>query len=82
MKGHTKLLIHSQIPVEFFGERVASLIDCDPRIEFLQGKITAPGLYCRGDVYVYPTDSRDRPKYSGGNSLRPARYRKRCWPLQ
>ena len=83
VKGHTKLLIHSQIPVEFFGERVASLIDCDPRIEFLQGKMTrARSVLSRGCLCLSDSTRRDRPKYSGGNSLRPARYWNRCWPLQ
>ena len=27
----------------------------DPRIEFIEKTVSAPGLYFRGDVYLYPT---------------------------
>jgi 1,2-diacylglycerol 3-alpha-glucosyltransferase len=54
VQGPARLVIHSQVPVSEYGA-AAPLIRGDPRIEFIEGTIPAPGLYHRGDVYVYPT---------------------------
>jgi 1,2-diacylglycerol 3-alpha-glucosyltransferase len=54
VQGPARLVIHSQVPVSAYGA-AAPLIQGDPRIEFIEGTVTAPGLYHRGDVYVYPT---------------------------
>lgn len=52
--GPAKLIIHSQVSVETYHD-VAHLIKSDPRIEFIEATVGAPGLYSLGDVYVYPT---------------------------
>jgi 1,2-diacylglycerol 3-alpha-glucosyltransferase len=54
VRGEAKLLIHSQVSLGRFAD-VADLIGVDPRIEFLQETVPPPGLYHRGDVYVYPS---------------------------
>jgi glycosyltransferase involved in cell wall biosynthesis len=55
VSGPARLVIHSQVPVDRYGEAVAAAIRDNPRIEFREGSVTTPGLYCLGDVYVYPT---------------------------
>lgn len=52
--GNARLIIHSQVGVDTFGE-VAALIENDPRIEFIEATVGAPGLYHCGDVYIYPS---------------------------
>jgi glycosyltransferase involved in cell wall biosynthesis len=52
--GAARLAIHSQVPVERYGP-VTEIIRADTRIEFIEATVGAPGLYHRGDVYVYPT---------------------------
>lgn len=52
--GNARLLIHSQVDLDHYAS-VAPLISNDPRIEFHVGTVKPPGLYHRGDVYVYPT---------------------------
>lgn len=54
VSGKVKLLIHSQTPVEEYGD-TAELIRKDRRIEFIEKTVPAPGLYHRGDVFVYPS---------------------------
>jgi 1,2-diacylglycerol 3-alpha-glucosyltransferase len=54
VSGPTRLVIHSQVSRSFLGE-VGSLLDADPRISFIEGTVTAPGLYHLGHVYIYPT---------------------------
>lgn len=54
VKGPAELIIHSQVPVEFFGSEIDRLIASDKRIKFIHQTVTAPGLYHLGDVYVYP----------------------------
>ena len=49
-----KLIIHSQVPVDKFGN-IGEIIEKNPRIEFIHRTVTAPGLYHLGDVYVYPS---------------------------
>lgn len=53
--GGCRLIIHSQVPVLMYGTEIADMIRQDTRIEFIEGSVTAPGLYYLGDVYVYPT---------------------------
>ena len=54
VSGKVKLLIHSQTPVEEYGD-TAELIRKDRRIEFIEKTVPAPGLYHMGDVFVYPS---------------------------
>jgi glycosyltransferase involved in cell wall biosynthesis len=42
------------VPAEKLGG-IAETIHKDSRIEFIEKTIPAPGLYFRGDVFVYPT---------------------------
>ncbi|MDO9546666.1 MAG: glycosyltransferase family 4 protein [Pelolinea sp.] len=55
VSGPARLIIHSQVPVENYGEEIAELIRTDTRIRFIELTVKAPGLYHLGDVYVYPT---------------------------
>ncbi|HEY5957341.1 MAG TPA: glycosyltransferase family 4 protein [Polyangiaceae bacterium] len=52
--GNARLIIHSQVGLDRYAS-VASLIHNDPRIEFIEATVGAPGLYHLGDVYVYPS---------------------------
>ncbi len=54
VKGNVKLIIHSQSPLSRYSD-VKKIIQNDSRIEFLNKTVSAPGLYYRGDVFVYPT---------------------------
>lgn len=54
VSGKAKLIIHSQVPVEDYGD-VAKTIRKDTRIEFIRKTVPAPGLYHMGDVFVYPS---------------------------
>lgn len=49
-----RLIIHSQVGIDRFNE-VKGLINSDPRIKFIEKTVSAPGLYFKGDVYIYPT---------------------------
>jgi 1,2-diacylglycerol 3-alpha-glucosyltransferase len=53
VNGAASLIIHSQIviPDRKLRERILQ----NPRIQLIEQTIGAPGLYTRGDVYVYPT---------------------------
>jgi len=53
--GPARLIIHSQVPVDYYGEEVAKIIHTDKRIQFIELTVPAPGLYHLGDIYVYPT---------------------------
>lgn len=53
--GHARLILHSQSPLENYGDTVATLVATDDRIDFIAKTVTAPGLYHMGDVFVYPT---------------------------
>lgn len=53
--GPAKLIIHSQVAKEIYGDEVAKPLSEDDRIEFIVKTVPAPGLYCLGDVYVYPS---------------------------
>jgi len=52
--GYAKLTIHSQVGLNEYSS-IEQIIQNDPRIEFVEGTYPLPGLYCLGDVYVYPT---------------------------
>jgi glycosyltransferase involved in cell wall biosynthesis len=54
VRGDTRLIIHAQVSPERLGG-IAETIHKDSRIEFIEKTIPAPGLYHRGDVFVYPT---------------------------
>jgi glycosyltransferase involved in cell wall biosynthesis len=53
VRGPARLVIHSQVPASVYGT-AGALLAQDPRTEFIEGTAAAPGLYDRGDVYVYP----------------------------
>jgi 1,2-diacylglycerol 3-alpha-glucosyltransferase len=55
VRGPVKLIIHSQVPLQNYGEDISSLIQNDNRISFISETVPIPGLYHLGDVYVYPT---------------------------
>lgn len=54
VRGNTRLIIHSQVSLKKYMP-VANLIKNDNRIEFIEGTFPLPGLYHKGDIYVYPT---------------------------
>ncbi len=54
VQGKARLIIHSQAPLREVPS-LMSLIEGDSRIEFVEGTVGLPGLYHRGDVYVYPS---------------------------
>lgn len=50
----SKLIVHTQMPIEqLVGQKAEALEKYN--IEVVEKTVTAPGLYYRGDVYVYPT---------------------------
>jgi glycosyltransferase involved in cell wall biosynthesis len=53
LSGPARLVLHSQVPAEQI-PRVGERVSADPRIEFHHETVGLPGLYHRGDVYVYP----------------------------
>ncbi len=53
--GNAKLIIHSIAPLAKYGQRAESIVSNEPRIEFTNRIVPAPGLYHLGDVFVYPT---------------------------
>jgi glycosyltransferase involved in cell wall biosynthesis len=58
VRGEAKLVIHTQVPLESrfpeIGEVVERLVR-NGKLECVVETVPAPGLYHRGDVYVYPT---------------------------
>jgi glycosyltransferase involved in cell wall biosynthesis/GT2 family glycosyltransferase len=54
IKGSAKLIIHSQVGIEKYKE-LAEILPKHPEIEFIEGNYPLPGLYSKGDVYVYPS---------------------------
>jgi glycosyltransferase involved in cell wall biosynthesis len=54
VSGKARLIVHSQGPL-LESPAAAAMIAEDPRIELVEAEVGAPGLYQRGDVYVYPT---------------------------
>lgn len=55
VKGNAKLVIHSQVGMQKYGDDIRELIRKDDRIEFIEKTVKAPGLYYLGDVFVYPS---------------------------
>lgn len=55
VKGAAQLIIHSQVPIEKFGDEIVELVNTDQRIRFIHKTVPAPGLYNLGDIYVYPS---------------------------
>lgn len=63
VKGPAKLVIHAQDELaKCFtwtkgneGIETSQRIRNDPRINLIEGEVGAPGLYHKGDVYVYPS---------------------------
>ena len=53
--GKARLVIHSIVPISRYGKEVSDIITRDRRIEFIEKRVTAPGLYHLGDVFVYPS---------------------------
>lgn len=51
---NSKLVIHTQIPVEKVSSYTTKELE-RYNIEIVEKTVTAPGLYYLGDVYVYPT---------------------------
>ena len=54
LRGRARLIIHSQAPAGKYGE-LQHVIKNDPRIEFIEKTVPAPGLFHLGNVYVYPS---------------------------
>lgn len=54
LSGDARFLLHMQAPLKGYPE-IAKLVEMDKRIEVVNETVPAPGLYHRGDVYVYPT---------------------------
>ena len=50
----SKLIIHTQIPIERFTKYDRVFLQ-NNNVEIIEKTVTAPGLYFMGDVYVYPT---------------------------
>jgi len=55
VKGNAKLILHSQVPLQKYGTDVLEVVRKDPRIQFIEKTVPAPGLYHLGDVFVYPS---------------------------
>lgn len=54
----SKLLIHTQVNlIKFFPELTSSINELikNGRLEIIEKTVTAPGLYHKGDIYVYPS---------------------------
>jgi glycosyltransferase involved in cell wall biosynthesis len=54
LQGPCRFVLHLQAPLANHPE-IAALCANDQRIEVINATVGAPGLYHRGDVYVYPT---------------------------
>lgn len=50
----SKLFIHTQLPIKTFTDHSIEEL-ADKNVTVFEGTVGAPGLYHRGDVYVYPT---------------------------
>lgn len=58
IQGEAKLVIHSQVSIQSFFPELEQLIlslKSQDRLEIHERTVGAPGLYTKGDVYVYPT---------------------------
>ena len=57
-KQQCKLVLHTQRPLESqFPELVDSMnkLKAEGKLELITGTVTAPGLYYKGDIYIYPS---------------------------
>lgn len=57
-RNKAKLLIHTQVPLSLSMSDLKNMIDELQRegsLEIIEGTVSAPGLYYRADVYVYPS---------------------------
>ena len=53
---NSKLLIHTQEKLDsFFSKELCYISDNNPNISVVNKTIQAPGLYAKGDIYVYPS---------------------------
>jgi 1,2-diacylglycerol 3-alpha-glucosyltransferase len=53
-----RLVIHSQLPEHKYPSKIRKTIKklkTNGNLDFIEGTVPAPGLYCKGDVYVYPS---------------------------
>lgn len=50
----SKLIIHTQIPISSVTKYTADFLK-ERNVEIIERTVTAPGLYYKGDIYVYPT---------------------------
>lgn len=55
LRGNSRLLVHSQVPLDRCPEAWKQHVQADPRIEFRTGTVKPPGLFHLADVYVYPS---------------------------
>lgn len=55
VKGNVKLILHSQVPLSKYGNDALEIARNDPRVEFIEKTVPAPGLYHLGDVFIYPS---------------------------
>ncbi len=53
-KGNCRFLLHIQASLDKF-PKIKRLSEADSRIDIVNEMVPPPGLYNRGDVYVYPT---------------------------
>ena len=52
----SKLIIHTQVKLsDFFEKKICDIALNHPQITIIHETITAPGLYSKGDVYLYPS---------------------------
>ena len=51
----SKLVIHTQVPLQRFVKYSAEELK-EKNVEVIEGTVSAPGLYYKGDVYAYPTE--------------------------
>jgi len=56
--NNSKLIIHTQVDIfKFFPSlnKICKNLIKSKKLEIINETVSAPGLYCKGDVYVYPT---------------------------
>lgn len=55
---NVKLIIHTQVNLQRFFPDLKNIIDellTNKKLEIIHKTVSAPGLYCLGDIYVYPS---------------------------
>jgi 1,2-diacylglycerol 3-alpha-glucosyltransferase len=53
-----RLVIHSQLPLSRYTgihRKIISKLENNGSLDFIEGTVSAPGLYHMGDIYVYPS---------------------------